>query len=472
MKYFKTVLLFTILTLACTPKVAKVIEEKPSETVNENVPCPAFNNLSSYKKELAENAFVLYKDYFGMGKYKEAFPYWRQAYTLAPGSNGSVKSHFDDGVTLYADLMSKSSDKELQQKYMDTINQIYAKREMCFPVDADYYGQKGFDYYYKLIEFVDEQTIYDTFKKSIDVGGGKVPYFIINPFTKVLYDKVNAGTVDNKEASGYSIKMMDAVKNGLATCTGKACESWNIINEYAPDLLGSLEGVDDFYDCNYYMDKYYALYLANPDDCEIINTALSRMLRGGCAENDVKVAEIKTAKESKCYTPPPPPGMLRQGYDAYQAGNYKLAVQQFDQYVLENDDPEKQAKYSLLIAKIYYGDIKNYPKAREYAKKAASYKPGWGDPYILIGKLYASSGPLCGPGRGWDSQVVTWPAIDMFQYAKNIDPAATSEANKWINTYTKYMPSKEDIFFRSIKAGSSYRVPCWIQENTIVRTSD
>lgn len=471
MKHFLTLFAITLLLFACTPKVAEVAEEKPTIVVKE-VPCPSFADISGYQREQAENAFVLYKDYFGLGKYKEALPLWRQAYTLAPGSNGRVKSHFDDGVTLYADLISKSTDRDLQQKYMDTINQIYAKRELCFPVDADYYGQKGFDYYYKLKDYVDEQTIYDIFKKSIDMSPDKVPYFIINPFTKVLYDKVNAGTADNKEASSYAIKMTNAVKNGLATCKGAACDSWNIINEYAPDLLGSLEGVDGFYDCNYYTDKYFAAFQSSPEDCEVINTALSRMLRGGCDENGENITLIKQAKEDKCFTPPPPPGLLRQAYDAYQAGNYTLAVQLFNQYVIENDDPEKQAKYTLLIAKIYYGDIKNYPKSREYAKKAANYKSGWGEPFILIGKLYASSGPLCGPGRGWDSQIVTWPAIDMFQYAKKIDPAVAVEANKWINTYSKYMPNKEDIFIRSIKAGSTYRVPCWIQENTIVRTSD
>ena len=122
-----------------------------------------------------------------------------------------------------------------------------------------------------------------------------------------------------------------------------------------------------------------------------------------------------------------------------------------------------------MIAKIYYGDIKNFVSARKYAREAAKLKSSWGEPYILIGKLYASSGPLCGPGHGWDSQIVTWPAIDNFQYAKKIDPSVAGEANKWINTYSQYMPNREDIFQRSIKEGSSFKVKCWINENTTVR---
>ena len=131
-----------------------------------------------------------------------------------------------------------------------------------------------------------------------------------------------------------------------------------------------------------------------------------------------------------------------------------------------------KAKYNLLIAKIYYGDLKNFSKSRSKALEAASQKSNWGEPYILIGKLYASSGTLCGPGTGWDSQIVTWPAIDKFEYAKKIDPSVTTEANKWINRYWQYMPKKEDLFFRSLTAGSSFKVRCWINETTTIRTSD
>ena len=87
----------------------------------------------------------------------------------------------------------------------------------------------------------------------------------------------------------------------------------------------------------------------------------------------------------------------------------------------------------------------------------------------MIGRLYASSGPLCGPGRGWDSQIVVWPAIDMWNKAKRVDPSVAGEANKWIGRYSKFMPTMEDIFQRGLKVGDTYRVPCWIQENTKIR---
>ena len=78
---------------------------------------------------------------------------------------------------------------------------------------------------------------------------------------------------------------------------------------------------------------------------------------------------------------------------------------------------------------------------------------------------------MCGPGTGWDSQVVTWPAIDEWQKAKS-DPNTAAEAGKLIATYKKYMPTKEDVFIRGIKKGSSFQVGCWINRTTTVRTAD
>ncbi|MBP9055753.1 MAG: tetratricopeptide repeat protein, partial [Saprospiraceae bacterium] len=262
------------------------------------------------------------------------------------------------------------------------------------------------------------------------------------------------------------------IENGKATCKGKACESWEVIDEYAPVRLEALEGIDNFYDCNYYANKYYTLYKQFPDSCDIVNLAYARLLRGNCSADDTRLKEIKQVKSTKCYEAPPALSCAAQGNEDYNDGRYNKAIESYISCAEQASDSESKAKYLLLVAKIYYRDLKNYPKSRKYALDAAKAKPGWGQPYLLIGNLYASSGPLCGTGRGWDSQVVTWPAIDMWYKAKSVDSKVANEANSLINRYLQYMPKKEDIFFRNLKAGDSFFVPCWIQETTTIRTSD
>ena len=126
---------------------------------------------------------------------------------------------------------------------------------------------------------------------------------------------------------------------------------------------------------------------------------------------------------------------------------------------------------TLLLAADRRGDWQA-PVARSYAQQASEVRPNWGAPYLLIGRMYASSGPLCGPGRGWDSQVVVWAALDMWNRAKSVDSGSAAEAQKLINQYAQYMPKREDVFQRGLKTGDSFFIGCWIQRSTTIRTAN
>ncbi|MFK8163571.1 MAG: hypothetical protein AB8H12_14050, partial [Lewinella sp.] len=223
------------------------------------------------------------------------------------------------------------------------------------------------------------------------------------------------------------------------------------------------------YDCEYYINQYFAEFQENPNDCDAISTALSRLKYGGCSEDSPQIVEVRAAKENNCRVAPTAPNTLKQAYNCLEANDYKCAIAKFEEAAEETDDAERKGRYYLTAAKVYYSHLRSFSQARAYARKAAAANPNFGEPYMLIGTLYASSGPRCGPGTGFDSQIVTWPAIDKWQQAKRIDPSLAGKANKLINRYTQYMPSKGDCFQRGISAGDSFTVGCWIQETTRVR---
>lgn len=464
-----------LIWFSCTPKVAPVIEEevveevKPVEPKEDDNPCVTLDELPSATRDEVETAYVLYRDNLKMQKYDEAYKLWKKAFYGAPAANGRIKYQFEDGTKIFKHFYENAETSELKQSYVDSVLAVYNKRIECYGDPGYVAGRKAFDLYYYYREHADENEIYELFKEAIDDKRETVDYYVINPFTKLLSDRIIKKEVSIEEGSKYTKLIMHALKYGAES--GKNKEAWDIINSYAPARLDNLEGIEGLYDCAYYEKKYMALYREANTDCEVINRTYSRLLYGGCDRNSAAVQELAQAKKQNCYTPPPPDGPLKKAYTAYTEGRYTESVQLFEEFVNTTSDPQKKFKYNMLIAKIYYGDIKNYPKSRQYARKAAKDNPSSGEPYLLIGKLYASSGPLCGPGTGWDSQVVTWPAIDMFKKAKS-DPATAAEAQKFITTYSQYMPKKEDIFQRSIKAGSTYKVGCWIKETTTVRTAD
>jgi hypothetical protein len=399
-------LFISILILACSPKTIKPIEDSSDqdnapELANDPVGCETFNSLKPADKEEAQTAYVLFRDYLRLKEFDEAFAYWKKAMALAPAGNGKVKYQFDDGISFYKHYYSLEKDSIKKNEYAMKAMDLYDLRMECFGDEAYINGRKAFDLYYTFQGMASDEEIYNLFKSNIDLNDQKADYFVVNPFTKLMTDRLINEEIKMSEAQIYASKLFDIIDYGSTNCEGNLCEAWEIIKSYAPLRLEALEGFDGFYDCDYYTKKYYPIFKANPTDCESINLAYQRLRRGNCELNSPELEEIATAKKENCQEVSYTPGPLRLGYNAYDEGNYTLATEKFREFVDNTEDLEKKAKYTLLIAKIYYRDLKNFPKSRSLALEAASYKANWGEPFLLIGKLYASSGPLCGPGRGW-----------------------------------------------------------------------
>ncbi|MEL6357514.1 MAG: hypothetical protein AAFQ37_11355, partial [Bacteroidota bacterium] len=315
------------------------------------------------------------------------------------------------------------------------------------------------------------QKIYDLFKESIAKDEEELEYFIINPMSSLLVEMYDTSYIDAKEAKEVSDLLLNRLAVGLEKCQGADCEKWNAINDYAPSRLEYFETVRGFYDCQHFVDKYMPEFEENSTDCDVIRTTGTLLRWGQCDVSNPAYQKVEAAYNANCraiYVTSV--GPARAGYDCLQNNDYRCAIEKFELAAEQAEDAEKKGKYYLTVAKIYYSHLKNFSRARSYARKAANARSGWGEPYLLIGRLYASSGPLCGPGRGFDSQVVVWPAIDMWSRAKSVDPSAAAEANRFIGRYRQYMPNKEDIFQRGLKEGGTFKVGCWIQETTRIRT--
>jgi len=309
------------------------------------------------------------------------------------------------------------------------------------------------------------------FKRSFDLEKEKAPAFLFNPFTSLLANLMVDEKISVAEASTYANQMLNTLATNRAeyTAANWKGEGWDVVESYAPARLKTMEGVKGFYGCDYYKEQYYKSFENAPTDCDSIILVLSRMKWAECSGEDPQVDAVYTAYKKHCNEPDEPLGPnCRQ---LLTEGKYQEAIDCYTDRAEAATDANEKAKLYLVTAKIYYGELKQFSKSRKAAREALKHRPNWGDPYLLIGKLYASSGPLCGTGTGWNSQVVTWPAIDKWQTAKRVDSSVSAEANKLIRRYEKYMPTVEDIFQRGLKKGQKFKVPCWIQESTTIRVA-
>ncbi|MEZ4984993.1 MAG: hypothetical protein R2795_08160 [Saprospiraceae bacterium] len=474
MKYFLLLavgLSGLLLMTNCTPKTTETVTPPPTvqppspePPVANLSPCPKFSDAPN--KDEAETNYVLYRDFLRAKDYNQAYSYWKKVYTVAPAADGQRNTVFSDGIFFYEYFLNQTG----QSAYVDSIFLLYDEIDKCYPEGGYVDGRKAFDYYYKYPDRVSRMEMYRLFKSSIDKDGIKTNDFVINPFTALLTELHDSTLVSTEEAKVYEQKIRQIIDNGLATCKEPYCERWQIVAEYAPVRLEYFETVKGFYDCDYYVGKYYPQFTADPDNCDVAREVFSRLNWGGCTEGTPAYDAVKSKLDGDCrYEFAGPAGV---GIKCLQEGDYDCAIENLLLAAEQEDAAVRKSELLILVAKIFYVHKRNFVRARNYAQQAADARPGWGEPYILIGRMYASSGPLCGPGRGWDSQVVVWAALDMWNKARSIDPAAASEANKWIGQYSQYMPKREDIFIRNLKTGDSFYIGCWIQRSTTVRTAD
>lgn len=426
--------------------------------------CPTF--ADSDNPDRTSDNYVIYRNFMKTQEYAEALPRWRDVYANAPAADGKRNTVFFDGVTLYQDLAQRFPERATA--YADTIQMLYDAARACFPKDGFTAAMQGFDGYYKYPESVTHREVFDLFRESMEKDGDKLQYFIINPMSSLLVEMHDTAYINDNEARALTTQLLSRLEKGLAECQGEACEAWQAIEAYAPARLEYFETVRGFYDCQHYVDKYMPEFRENPTDCDVIRTTGTLLRWANCGEESPEYREVETAYQTNCRVVVV--GPARQAYDCLRENDYRCAIDKFTEAAETTDDAEKKGSYYLMAAKVYYSHLKNFSQARTFARRAANARANWGEPYLLIGRLYASSGPLCGPGRGFDSQIVVWPAIDMWNRARSVDPTAAAEANKFIGRYAQYMPSKEDIFQRGLKEGDTFRVGCWINETTRIRT--
>jgi tetratricopeptide (TPR) repeat protein len=109
-----------------------------------------------------------------------------------------------------------------------------------------------------------------------------------------------------------------------------------------------------------------------------------------------------------------------------------------------------------------------YEECRIYALKALEFNPNLGEAYIVVGQAYIASKDLCFPNEYDIKSIMFCLAVDKFELAKKVDSSITDRANELIRVYSKYFPSREEIW-SNIRSGEKYKIGCWINEETTIR---
>ncbi|MEM9820344.1 MAG: tetratricopeptide repeat protein, partial [Bacteroidota bacterium] len=377
-----------LLIAACT---SKTVEEVPKVEATKVVKAqaPKVIDLSPCKhwvgqpfEDEALELHVLYRDDIRYKKYEAAFDRWKKVYELAPAADGQRDVHYVDGARIYKHFYFYKKDATAEEKetYKQKVFELYEQAIDCYPKKASSYKAViAYDYFYTFPGSKSSEEIYQMYKEIVDADDLKTSVSVLNPFTSLIVNLLLEEKITMAEAQKYSnkVKAVFGHNKEKLTATEWKKSGWDIVESYMPRRLEQLEGIEDFYDCQYYKDKYTAEYEAAGANCDEINSYVGRLRWGKCPADDGQLLAALDNKKQNCYVPPPPPGLLRQAKDALENARYKEAISFYEEYISKNDDPEKKAKYLLRIGKIYFAHLKSFSKSRQYARKALEQKPNW-----------------------------------------------------------------------------------------------
>lgn len=430
--------------------------------------------------EDAKAAHVRYRDAFKAQRYDEAFKEWEGLFAHVQKPSEAPTRHFMDGAYMLFVLAQKEQDTEKKAALLQRLIDVYEAHFECNPDKASGLDRAYQGYYMFYLGANPKETV-KVFEKSYKMDEHKTKSMVIAPWAQLAVYLFEQGDSD------YNAERVRELYEKFKRWTEKQTSN-NMpgSEEYSQAWKGVQEAYskieDKIFDCNYYVEKLRPTFEKDKQDQEQNKSILQELqYKGKCETDNAFYQEVYAIygpwkREQDSLEMIANFDNLSNAKKAAIRENESKLDEAYDWYRKALDDEdlsnEEKGKIAHRIAYHEFKDKKNFSVARSYCRKASQYLPNWGEPYLLVGLMYAASGKACSPetnGTGWNAQVVVWAAMDEWQRAKSVDPNATTLANKYIGEYSAYYPSSDEGFQRGIKAGSSYKVGCWIGVTTTVR---
>lgn len=254
-----------------------------------------------------------------------------------------------------------------------------------------------------------------------------------------LGDKVEAGTITDAEK-----QTLENQKINLS--------NYDIVSGSLGATIGKLVG------CDYLVPLYDAEFEANKNDEEWLTSVLNRLSYKDCTDAPIFLKTVKALHEIN------PTAKTAYGLGVIattEAEKFKY----WDQALtlgISND----------LVTKIHYAKATALKKRGQYGQAKSEYlaalkaKPSYGNAYLQIANMIASSASSCGTGDIISQKAVYLVAARWAEKAASVDGSVRSQANQYAANYRAKGPSKTDIFTNdNYKSGQTIRVGCWIGES-------
>lgn len=399
----------------------------------------------------------IYFEFVKQKNYKDALPGWRYVFNNAP------KFRMDT-YTKGEDIMAGMYEKTKNQAYIDTMMMVYDQWMKNFGDHARYgegyiLGKKGFNLYrfrgVNNTEAAKEAFGYLT--KSFEMQGDKSNPLIVKMTFAVADDLLKKGELSKDEYMKLYLQFSDFAERGMSTAQKKA--PYEDLKTTV-DALFFNAGVAD---CQTLSEFLTPKFEKDKENMEVLKEISGLLKRGECTD----VPLFAEVAENMYRLDPTAEAAYNLAIMFLKKKEYDKTESYLQEAIDKSTDDTAKAEYYLRMAQIKLSK-KELPQAKKNALEALKLNPSMGEAYLIIGNAYAAYSKNYGEDD-FDHAAVFWAAVDKFIKAKQVDPSVTEAANKLINAYSPYFPSKDEAFFRSVTSGTSVKLGDWINETTTAR---
>lgn len=416
--------------------VATFAQGKYGATLEDSVTC--IESLATYKTYIKAEP-------------KLALEIWKKAYAVCPGSR---KTLYTNGVKIYKHFIKEEQDATKKELLIDTMLTIFDQRIQYFGQEGFVLGQKG----QKMLVYRPKQKeeTFAILDKAVGLTGDKTGSGTIVATMFAIINLEKAGKKTPEEVVAMYAKLMNIC------AANKNHPKYAAKYAKAEEKLGNV--TSKYLTCETLVPMAEKNFEANKENLDWLKKTSRILKKKKCYEAPV------FAKVAEAYLKLEPSAAAAEGMGKLFASKkeYSKAIDFYKQAFEMSEDDEEKAEISMGIAKTYTYKH-DYASAKSYAMKAARLDTDWGEPYILIGDLYAQSAKSCDDGE-LGKWAVYWAAVDKYKKAKAIDGSVSNVASKKIASISSHYPVTKDLFFFGAKVGDSYTVKCWINETTTIRT--
>jgi len=457
--------------MAVVPALAYA--KKPIQTVEESMSAaPVVEEEEPVITEECIGQVSLFSEYCKAKQFADAYEPWLEVYKNCPNANKAI---YSKGSQILEWKYKNATTAEEKVQIAQLAMQMYDKRIKYFGDDPKYpvayiLGQKAVDFYAYYPEDATNMEAYGWLKQSVEGMGTNSQLSVLVKLAEVstaIY-KSQPATFADQYIADYS-KVSDILQKIWDNPASKNATQAAQQKDYVDGLFAASGAAS----CDK-MDELYKDYVvSNGQYLEDMLKMMKLFKSVGCTESEVYFAASVAAHKLQ----PTEESAVGCAKMCVKKEDWENAVAYYVQALdlVDEATPENKGDYYLAMATIMMDKLHRYTDARTFARRAMDANSSLsGRCYLLIGLCYAAAQPYQAPEypaakAAILNKTVFWAAVDQFQKAKQYEDCA-DDAAKLIAAYSKYFPTKEDLFdLQAVFVDGYFIVGGWINEKTTCR---